>query len=97
MAYPDHHSDSIRHIGDGPPAPQRLVCPSIGCAADGWYIEREPGSLNAWLIATEAGGAGWVIAADEPICPYCAATLSERHEPALDIGPFGRFVRNLAA
>lgn len=96
MAHSEHHSDNIRRIG-GEAGPRRLVCPSIGCSADGWYIEREPSCPDTWQIRAEEGGTCWTIAAQAPICPYCASTLGERHEPALDIGPFSHFVRSLAA
>lgn len=98
MTHPERHDDTIRHIGgERRPEPRRLLCPSASCSAEAWYIEDDPRRPETWLITAELGGSPWVIAADEPICPYCAATLGERHEAELDIGPFSHFVRSLAA
>jgi hypothetical protein len=98
MAHPERHNDKIRPVSqEGRQEPRRLVCPSMGCRAEAWQIEPDQSSHSSWYITAEVGGTTWHIAADKPICPYCAAALGDQHEPALDAGPFSHFVRSLAA
>jgi hypothetical protein len=94
MAYPKRRKDDNRNEGD---RTQRLVCPSMHCSAEGWQVERDTSRRDTWIITAETGGTAWVIAASGPICPLCGEDLADRHEAALEQGPFGAFVRSLAA
>lgn len=82
---------------EGSAGPQRLVCPSECCSADGWQIEADPHHPYTWQISSEDGRGRWTVAAEAPVCPLCGEDLARHYAPALEHNPFSRFVRSLAA
>jgi hypothetical protein len=68
-----------------------LVCPNSACQAEQWSVAADSRQRDLWSVESDEFGA-WTIAADEPLCPRCAATLGVAYAHAADAGPFVAFI-----
>jgi hypothetical protein len=57
---------------------EQYFCPNAGCASDGWMVQLSPVIPELWRLVDCNDGAAFVVAAAEPVCPRCAATLQAR-------------------
>lgn len=53
---------------------QARVCPQSWCGNGTWLVQRDPHMQDVWHVAHATGGS-WTVAASEPVCPRCGATL----------------------
>jgi hypothetical protein len=79
-------------------------CRSEWCKADSWLVRQHADQRELWQLAHEPDELRYTIAATDPICPLCGATLSLRIElaetiggdPRMEIGPLFEYARKLA-
>jgi hypothetical protein len=78
-------------------------CRSEKCRADSWLVRPQPGQPELWQLAHEPDMPRYTIAAADPVCPLCGATLSLRidlaetigGDPHIEFGPLFEYVRSL--
>ena len=78
-------------------------CRSEWCKADSWLVAQHPELHEVWQLGHEPGAPLYAVAAADPICPLCGATLSLRLEiaeslggdPRIEIGPLFEYARKL--
>jgi hypothetical protein len=46
------------------------------CATRTWMVQPHEDIPELWIVAESCDGPTWSIAAPEPLCPHCGATLS---------------------
>jgi hypothetical protein len=61
-------------------------CRSEWCKANYWLVRPQPGQRELWELAQEPNAPRYTVAALDPVCPLCGATLSLRIEIAETIG-----------
>ncbi len=54
---------------------EHYICPDRSCAAGTWVLEGRDQLRNLWLLVSASGDSAWLLAADEPVCPSCGASL----------------------
>jgi hypothetical protein len=82
---------------------RQYFCPSSYCAAKSWMVQRSADNSELWSVAHTPDERPYSIAAVEPVCPQCGATLSAvqrraetGHENTSEVGPVFDFARSLA-
>jgi len=55
---------------------QRLACPEIWCSSGAWLVQRDAHRQDLWQVTHPADGGTWTVAATDPVCPRCGATLA---------------------
>jgi len=79
-------------------------CPNQACADWDWMVLSDPTNCELWWVAAHADESPFTIAATDPICPHCGATLlalielesSFDRQLGVEVGPVFDFVRSLA-
>ena len=81
---------------------EQWFCPERTCATEAWLVQQLPGCAELWSLMCRLTGASFTVAASDPICPRCGATLCLTVELAhrmggdvLEVGPVLEYVRNL--
>jgi hypothetical protein len=80
-----------------------MFCPERTCATEAWIVEQARYNAEVWSLECRLTGASFTVAASEPVCPRCGATLCATveytHDPRgstiLEPGPMLDFVRSL--
>lgn len=54
---------------------EKRFCVTPGCHADVLYIQRKFDGLDLWRVTENPNQPEWLVAAPEPICPYCGGYL----------------------
>jgi hypothetical protein len=83
---------------------EQWFCPNQDCAGWEWMVQRDPATRDVWWVAADVEETPFMVAATDPVCPSCGATLygmietsGGRAEPAVaETGPVFDFVRSLA-
>jgi hypothetical protein len=79
-------------------------CRSDWCNADSWLVKPRSGQRELWQLAHQPDGPYYTIAAIDPVCPLCGATLSLRidlaetigGDPPIQFGPLFEYARTVA-
>ena len=80
-----------------------MFCPERSCATEGWLVQQARFNAEVWSVECRLTGATYTVAASDPVCPRCGATLCATveftHDPRgsaiLEEGPMLDFVRSL--
>jgi hypothetical protein len=83
---------------------EQWFCPNDGCATESWMVQLCPDMYQTWRVAGCFGGSTYTLAATDPVCPHCGATLCARVELGLlrhasniiEAGPMLDYVRSLS-
>lgn len=54
---------------------ERRFCTSPMCQADTLFAQRRDDHLELWRVTEDPSQYEWLVAACEPICPYCGGYL----------------------
>jgi hypothetical protein len=81
---------------------EQRFCPDDACAVDFWLARQSSTNHELWRLVDRFGGGSFTIAAVDPVCPRCGATLCLTVELAqhngggvLESGKLLEFVRSL--
>jgi hypothetical protein len=80
-----------------------MFCPERSCATEAWMVEQAHFNAEVWSLECRLTGARFTVAASDPVCPRCGATLcatveythDARGSTILEEGPMLDFVRSL--
>ena len=83
---------------------EQWFCPNQACADRARMVLRDPTMCEIWWVTAYADERPFMIAATDPICPRCGATLlipieledSFDRELGAEVGSVFDFVRSLA-
>jgi hypothetical protein len=93
LSYARTETESIAEkvivLGRSKVANKSYFCPTSTCLADELSARSTSSFSNVWLVTDEDMGSSWLMVAEKPSCPHCAATLitteSERFELVLPL------------
>jgi len=54
---------------------QLYACHTSYCRADRWLVRQSHEQSELWHVASLVAGVPWLVAAVEPVCPFCGTTL----------------------
>jgi len=81
---------------------EQRFCPTQDCTTDFWLVRHVAPQLELWHVVDRFGGGSFTIAATDPVCPRCGATLCLTVELTqriggniLEAGKVLEFVRSL--
>ena len=82
---------------------EQWFCPERTCATEAWWVQQARYNSEVWLLECRLTGASFTVAATDPICPRCGATLcatveythDQRGSTILEAGPMLDYVRTL--
>jgi len=82
---------------------EQWFCPERYCATEAWLVRQALGNDEIWSLECRLTGASFTVAASDPVCPRCGATLcttvefthDQRGSAVLEAGPMLDFVRSL--
>lgn len=59
---------------------KHYFCPNLSCLSDDLTARPATSFRNVWLVTEDATESTWLMKAEKPSCPHCAATLCEAVE-----------------
>ena len=82
---------------------EQWFCPEPSCATEAWLVQQARYNAEVWTLECRLTGATYTVAASEPVCPRCGATLCATveytHDPRgsaiVEPGPMLDYVRSL--
>ena len=80
---------------------EQRFCSNQDCAVDFWLAQQAAGHRDLWRLVDRFGGGSFTIAAVDPVCPRCGATLcltvelAQRTGGILESGKVLEFVHSL--
>ena len=82
---------------------EQWFCPERTCATEAWMVRQARSNAEVWSLECRLTGASFTVAATDPVCPRCGATLcatveythDQRGSAILEAGPMLDFVRSL--
>ena len=66
---------------------ERRRCTNQTCSGDTWVVKRAPLFSNLWWVAPAPDQSLSLVAASNPTCPRCGATLTAALEPQREVSP----------
>jgi hypothetical protein len=54
---------------------EQHFCPTWFCEQSSLFVQRCDEYPDTWRVARNPGEGGWLVAAVEPLCPFCGETL----------------------
>lgn len=54
---------------------ERRFCVTSWCPTEVLYVQRKGEGLDLWRVAENPNEPEWLVAAAEPVCPYCGGHL----------------------
>ena len=54
---------------------EHRFCPTVFCEQSSLFVRSHEAYPETWRIARTPGESEWLVAAIEPLCPFCGETL----------------------
>lgn len=82
---------------------ERRFCPDRACNSGAWLVQRIEQAGDYWVVMSASEDGSWLVAATDPVCPRCGATLATLldldgglgESDFVEIGPIFDFARSL--